>query len=113
MTNNSDTRSCAPAAEPGGLGGRCAGDALFQDLKRDSRHVRGTLRLIAQAARNGWPVNPQLARSLPAAIGAVAIDDARSERELLAAIWAVLRMEQDNLRRALPRPRKGQAKQRP
>jgi len=75
----------------------------FGELFRERRHLRGDLRLLRRAIREGWQIAPTSRDALVQAVGESVNLDSLADlpegtrfRAVLRAVWCAIEMEEDN-----------------
>lgn len=62
----------------------------------DGHHTRADLRLVMQAASEGWDIKPEWKKLLPLRIAQIVADPKTKPREAIAAVMALRTMDRDN-----------------
>jgi hypothetical protein len=75
----------------------------FGELFRDPHHLRGDLRLLRRAIREGWPIPEESRRVLLDRVSAIidepeAVPEGIRTRAVFGAAWVVLEADRENLR---------------
>lgn len=80
-----------------------AGGLPFGELFREPKHLRGDLRLLRRAMREGWPIPEESRRVLLDRVSRIihepeGVPEGVRTRATLAAAWVVLEADRENLR---------------
>lgn len=75
----------------------------FGELFREPHHLRGDLRLLRRAIREGWPIPEESRRILLDRVSRIfqepeTISQGIRTRALIRAVWVVLEADRENLR---------------
>jgi len=75
----------------------------FGELFRDPRHLRGDLRLLRRAIREGWPIPEESRRVLLDRVLRIieepgTVPDGIRDRAVLGALWVFVEADRENLR---------------
>jgi hypothetical protein len=69
---------------------------VARQIDRDRGHDRQTMRMLAQAVRNRWPIPQAMREAAPKIASRIAVEGA-TDREKLRAIEVLAAMDRDNI----------------